>query len=465
MEYGNGDTNCLVWKTQENRYHHEDDQLTIENINVNISILGQEIVPHSWVLDVGCGEGKLAELLKSKQCFVYGIDIDCAAIQYALEQKRYVDAFRFNIERPFDNILEYQRFQETELVFDYIIIADVLEHTVNPTKVLQEISGYLKNDGKILVSVPNVNNADIILNLLRGRFNYMQAGILDNTHTKYFTKSSFVEWIHEVNALFADFSFDCHYLGGTFGLTDYLNKVKETMPLLFQVLQINPEYNIIQNLFVLSKKKKDVPLTGINTLLAEARPDLAQTLSNYLEKGMNEQFVRQIGGIQLLSNERVLLEERVRSSEIGWQNCDRQLTECQKELKKVSERNAALESNCKQALSRQEELLVGWQNCNKQLVTCQEELKKLSKHNISLESDYKQALSKQEALLVGWQNCDKQLTACQQELQKLSERNTALESEYKTALSKQEELLEGWKKCNDALEELKNTLSGKETYS
>ena len=82
-----------------------------------------------------------------------------------------------------------------------------------------------------------------------------------------------------------------------------------------------------------------------------------------------------------------------------------------------------------------------------------------------MESDYKQALSKQEALLVGWQNCDKQLTACQQELQKLSERNTALESEYKTALSKQEELLEGWKKCNDALEELKNTLSGKETYS
>lgn len=193
MEYGNGDTNCLVWETTENRYHHEEDCLTLENLNVNISILGREITEHSCVLDVGCGEGKLAKLIKEKSCVVYGIDIDRAAIQYALEKGRYQDIFCFDVEKPCDNILEYERFKKKALKFDYIVIADILEHTINPTKVLQEISDCLKDDGKILVSVPNVNNADIILNLLRGRFNYMQAGILDNTHTKYFTKSSFVE--------------------------------------------------------------------------------------------------------------------------------------------------------------------------------------------------------------------------------------------------------------------------------
>lgn len=470
MEYGNGDTNCLVWKTMQNRYHHEEDSLTIENLNVNISILGREIANHSCVLDVGCGEGKLAQLIKDKGCSVYGIDIDHAAIQYALEKKRYLDAFRFNIEQPSDNFAEYERFQKSELKFDYIVIADILEHTIDPTKVLTEISNYLKNDGKILVSIPNVNNADIILNLLRGRFNYMQAGILDNTHTKYFTKSSFVEWINDVNSTFADFSFDCNYLGGTFGLTDYMDKVKENMPLLFQTLQLNPEYNVIQNLFVLSKKEKGTPLTALDALLSEERPDLAQIISDYLEKGMNAQFVQHISGIKLLSNERTLLEERVHSSEIGWQNCDRQLTACQQEMKKLSERNTALEAEYKKALSKQEELLNGWQKCN-------EALELLKNSRLEIQNDERTLRDRHiRNLEAGWQECDRQLAACQQELKKLSERNTALETEYQAALSKQDELLEGWQnanqkyqeamqgwqKCNEALELLKNTQIGKD---
>ena len=453
MEYGNGNTNCLVWKTTDNRYHHEEDCLTLDNLNVNISILGREIACHSCVLDVGCGEGKLAELIKLKSCSVYGIDIDQAAIQYALEKKRYLDVFHFNVERPSDNASEYERFKKAGLEFDYIVIADILEHTVNPTKVLSEISSYLKIDGKILVSVPNVNNADIILNLLRGRFNYMQAGILDNTHTKYFTKSSFVEWISDANSLFADFSYDCHYLGGTFGLTDYLNKVKETMPLLFQTLQINPEYNIIQNLFVLNKVNKGFPLTGLDALLSENRPDLAQILSDYLEKGMDEQFVQQIGGIRLLSNERVLLEERTRSSEAGWQNCDKQLTACQQELQKAAERNTILEEENRQALSRQKELLSGWQKCNLELITCHQKLEKLSEHNVVLEAEQKKALSKQEELLVGWRDAN----------QKYQEAMLG----WQDANKKYQEAMLGWQNCNKALEELRNTLTltGKETDS
>ena len=441
MEYGNGATNCLVWKTTENRYHHEEDCLTVENLNVNISILGREIADHSFVLDIGCGEGKLAELIKAKSCTVFGIDIDTAAIQYALAKERYLDVFNFNVEQPSDNAIEYERFKKAGLEFDYIVIADILEHTINPTKVLYEISGYLKNEGKILVSVPNVNNVDIILNLLRGRFNYMQAGILDNTHTKYFTKSSFVEWIKDANSLFDNFSYDCHYLGGTFGLTDYMNRAKKTMPFLYQVLQLNPEYNVIQNLFILSKKNKNVRLSGLEALLSEERLNIAQILSDYLEKGMDEQFVQQINGIKLLDNERTLLEERVRSSETGWQDCDRQLTTCRQELEKLSKRNEALETEYRKALSRQNELLDGWQNCDRQLQECKQEVEKLSERNAELLEEWQKANQKYEETMLEWQKAN----------QKYEETMLG----WQKANQKYEEAMLGWQKCNEALEEAK----------
>ena len=172
-------------------------------------------------------------------------------------------------------------------MFDYIAIIDVLEHTINPTKVILEISKYLKDDGMVLISIPNVNNADIALNLLRGNFNYMEAGILDNTHTKYFTKTSFVEWIHEMNEYFADSFWDCEYLGGIFGLTDYLEQVKQKMPRVFELIQLNPEYNIIQNLFVLYKRKNRDGIVLLKDLLNEERTDLVKCLSDWLERGVD----------------------------------------------------------------------------------------------------------------------------------------------------------------------------------
>ena len=52
---------------------------------------------------------------------------------------------------------------------------DILEHVINPTRVIENSVRYLKDKGKILISVPNVNNADIFLNLLNDHFNYREA--------------------------------------------------------------------------------------------------------------------------------------------------------------------------------------------------------------------------------------------------------------------------------------------------
>ena len=460
MEYGNGDINRLVWRTTANRYHHEEDKLMLDNPNVNISVLGNQIDQGSYVLDVGCGEGKLGKLLKEKKCSVFGVEIDDQAIRFAARQGTYEAIFHFNIEEPERNIDEYNRFAELDVKFDYVVMADVLEHTVNPTKAIEQVTKYMKEEGKILISVPNINNADIALNLLRGKFNYMESGILDNTHTKYFTKTSFLEWIKDINET-CNIRYDCEYLGGIYGLTDYLDQLKSDMPLVYSYIQLNPEYNVIQNLFILYRKsdKERTPL--LDTALNEKRVDLVKSLSDLLEKGIDDRFLSEINGIRVLPNERLILEEKVRVSEKGWQESDGRYNEMLKALKESEKKN--------------EESLEGWQESDRrynEILKALKESEKKSEENLKgwQESDRKyneilkaleESEKKSEENLKGWQESDRkynEILKALEESEKKSEENL---KGWQDSEKKSEENLKGWqesdRRYNEMLEALKES--------
>lgn len=68
----------------------------------------------------------------------------------------------------------------------------VLEHLHDPERILQKLLSYLKADGSILCSVPNILNRHVISDLLRGKLEYQDAGILDRTHLRFFTMDSIV---------------------------------------------------------------------------------------------------------------------------------------------------------------------------------------------------------------------------------------------------------------------------------
>ena len=82
--------------------------------------------------------------------------------------------------------------------YDFIIFADVLEHLYNPEKIIGKCSKFLKNNGVILISVPNMANNNIILSLLNDEFNYTPTGLLDDTHIKFFTYKSLVKMVNEL---------------------------------------------------------------------------------------------------------------------------------------------------------------------------------------------------------------------------------------------------------------------------
>ncbi len=131
------------------------------------------------ILEVGCACG--ATLLELKNWYphaeLHGIELNPNAAEVA---SAFANVRTGNIETmDMDMPLEY---------FDYIIFADVLEHLVEPWNVLRNVMPYLKENGKVLASIPNVAHYSVIRDLLKGHWTYTDKGLLDITHLRFFTR-------------------------------------------------------------------------------------------------------------------------------------------------------------------------------------------------------------------------------------------------------------------------------------
>jgi SAM-dependent methyltransferase len=140
------------------------------------------------ILDVGTASGYLGKIWRGGGHYVAGIEYDPAAAEKARE---YYDAFQVADIETF--AFPYRR------EFDYIVFADVLEHLRDPAAVLERCIPALKESGRIIISVPNIANWIVRLSLLLGKFDYMDRGILDRTHLRFFTLRSLKQLMSEVS--------------------------------------------------------------------------------------------------------------------------------------------------------------------------------------------------------------------------------------------------------------------------
>jgi SAM-dependent methyltransferase len=74
--------------------------------------------------------------------------------------------------------------------FDVITFNDVLEHILEPAETVAAAKKLLAPGGRVIAAIPNVQVATLIWDLIRGRWEYTDEGILDRTHVRFFTKSS-----------------------------------------------------------------------------------------------------------------------------------------------------------------------------------------------------------------------------------------------------------------------------------
>ena len=136
------------------------------------------------VLEVGCGTG--ATLSHIQYLFpnasVNGIEIVDEIARLGAMNLDIISGDVENMELPY-----------VHNSFDYIIFEDVLEHLCYPEDVLIHMKDYLKPEGHIITSIPNLMNARVIYDLLHGNFTYKDAGILDRTHLRFFTYKEIVK--------------------------------------------------------------------------------------------------------------------------------------------------------------------------------------------------------------------------------------------------------------------------------
>lgn len=249
--------NELVLTKQEYKYT-EQVKIPIRDI---LDIFSEQIKDESNILDIGCGQGKYA-FLKERGCRLFGVDIDPTAIELA-KRSGYDAAEIMNMEKE----EEFRKSDFSRRCYDAVILHDVLEHLYDPARVIINVNQYLKEDGKILISVPNVAHIDILLHLLNGEFNYAQLGIMDNTHVRFFTKTSFAKMIEAINESGLA-SFDCRCIGETFFDGEYSSVYEKKYPVLWRALNGSMERNSLQMLFMLTKVPVGDEKPGLTRLIS-----------------------------------------------------------------------------------------------------------------------------------------------------------------------------------------------------
>lgn len=137
----------------------------------------------SRVLEIGCGTGNTLAWLKdgTKCSWTAGVERSAVAAE---EARRQVDAV-------FEGNIEQMELPIQEESIDVILCLDVLEHLVDPWSVVARLQKLLSPGGALIASIPNVRHKSVLFPLLlEGKWDYVQEGILDRTHLRFFVRKT-----------------------------------------------------------------------------------------------------------------------------------------------------------------------------------------------------------------------------------------------------------------------------------
>lgn len=141
------------------------------------------------ILDIGCSDGNVGLSIKERfSCEVTGLEIDSEKAKIAASK----------LDKVIVGDIETMDPRLKDGYFDCIIFGDVLEHLKDPVKALIKYGAYLKEDGRFIISIPNVRHIKVLFNLaVLGEWRYEPFGIIDEGHMRFFTLKSFRRLMQE----------------------------------------------------------------------------------------------------------------------------------------------------------------------------------------------------------------------------------------------------------------------------
>lgn len=174
------------------------------------------------IMDVGCGNGAFASLVKQRNnAEVWGIELmeEEAKVAQTVLHKVFIG----NCEKYIDGL--------PENYFDAIYFNDVLEHLVDPYAVLETLKSKLSPKGVIISSIPNVRFFRTFWRVVFLKdWKYDEYGIMDKTHLRFFTGKSIKRMYEE--------------LGYEVLIHEGINITKSLKPILFNILTLFTQMDI-----------------------------------------------------------------------------------------------------------------------------------------------------------------------------------------------------------------------------
>lgn len=135
---------------------------------------------YSTILEIGCGEGEFSFHLKER-CELWGIEPDKESVGVSARK------FKTVLHGTYDAVVS----QIPDGYFDLVICNDVIEHMPDHDWFFDSIRKKMREDGRLVGSIPNVLYVRNLFNLLvRKDWRYEDSGILDRTHLRFFTRKS-----------------------------------------------------------------------------------------------------------------------------------------------------------------------------------------------------------------------------------------------------------------------------------
>lgn len=157
-----------------------DYNMDFNDINSQPYNIAKFIKPKSRVLDIGCSAGRLGKYLREQlHCYVIGIDINP---EYRSLCEKNLDEFYILDVNNFNLLEDFLKDRN----FDFVILADILEHLIDADGFLRKLSNLLSKNEHAILSIPNISFWEARLRLLLGIFEYKEAGIFDRTHLHFY---------------------------------------------------------------------------------------------------------------------------------------------------------------------------------------------------------------------------------------------------------------------------------------
>ncbi|MBU1000763.1 class I SAM-dependent methyltransferase [Patescibacteria group bacterium] len=130
------------------------------------------------VLEIGSSSGYMTRAFLENKCIVDVVEFDQKAVAKLPK----------GVRRIFNLSIEDNKVYSALTDYDFVIMADVLEHLINPGKVLKKLLKVASFDTKLLISLPNIACWAMRKQLFfKGDFKYKTSGVLDKTHLHFYT--------------------------------------------------------------------------------------------------------------------------------------------------------------------------------------------------------------------------------------------------------------------------------------